>query len=298
MKHINFTGIAASLLLASCSSAPDFDATGFFEATTVTLSAETPGRILAVNVSEGDSVNAGECVAVIDTTTLVLQQQQIASQQLAAEGTSPDIATQLSVLRSQIAHQETELARLQRLKADNAAPQQQVDNAEASLRTLRAQLDAQLSSLSKNRNSIADNAAALDYQRQQIESQIAKSSIISPVSGTVLTRYAEPGEYATPGKPLLKIANLSKVYLRAYFTAQQLADLKIGQKVTVTADFGGNKQFDYSGTVTWISEESEFTPKSIQTRDSRANLVYAVKIAVDNTDHRLKLGQYGEVRCN
>lgn len=298
MRKIALPGIAACLLLSACSSTPDFDATGIFEATTVTLSAETAGRILAVNVSEGDSVSAGECVAVIDTTILVLQQQQIAAQQLSAEGTSPDIAKQLAAVRSQIAHQETELARLQRLKADGAAPQQQLDNAEATLRTLRAQLDAQLSSLSKNRNSIADNATALNYQRQQIENQISKSGIISPVSGTVLTRYAEPGEYATPGKPLLKIANLSKVYLRAYFTSQQLADLKIGQAVTVTADFGGDRQFDYEGTITWISEESEFTPKSIQTRDSRANLVYAVKIAVNNSDHRIKLGQYGEVRCN
>ena len=298
MKQITFGAVAAAMLLASCSSTPDYDATGIFETTTVTLSAETAGRILAINAAEGDSVSRGECVAVVDTAILVLQQQQIASQQLSAEGTSPDIATQLAALRSQIAQQETEVSRLQRLKADGAAPQQQLDNAEAALRTLRAQLEAQLSSLSKNRNSIADNAAALDYQHQQIENQIAKSSIITPISGTVLTRYAEPGEYATPGKPLLKIADMSKIYLRAYFTAEQLADLKIGQPVTVTADFGGDKQFDYPGTVVWISEESEFTPKSIQTRDSRANLVYAVKIAVDNTDRRLKLGQYGEVRCN
>ncbi len=298
MKKINLGAIAAALLLASCSSAPDFDATGIFEATTITLSAETAGRILEINAEEGDSVSAGQCVAVIDTSTLVLQQLQIAAQQQAAEGTLPDITAQLAALRSQIAHQETELHRLQRLRTDGAAPQQQVDNAEASLRTLRAQLDAQLSSLSKNRNSIADNAAALDYQRRQIENQIAKSRIFAPVSGTVLTRYAEPGEYATPGKPLLKIADLSKIYLRAYFTATQLADLKIGQKVTVTADFGGDKQFDYPGTIEWIAQESEFTPKSIQTRDSRANLVYAVKIAVNNTDRRLKLGQYGEVRCN
>ncbi|MDE6512589.1 MAG: HlyD family efflux transporter periplasmic adaptor subunit [Muribaculaceae bacterium] len=298
MKKTIFCAVITTLLLASCSSTPDYDATGIFEATTVTLSAETAGRILAINAEEGDSVSRGECVAVIDTTMLVLQQQQVSSQQQSAEGTSPDIATQLAALRSQIAQQETEVNRLQRLKADGAAPQQQLDNAEAALRTLHAQLRAQLSSLSKNRNSIADNAAALDYHRQQIETQIAKSSIISPVSGTVLTRYAEPGEYATPGKPLLKIADLSKIYLRAYFTAEQLADLEIGRKVTVTADFGADKQFDYPGTVVWISEESEFTPKSIQTRDSRANLVYAVKIAVNNTDRRLKLGQYGEVRCN
>ena len=118
---------------------------------------------------------------------------------------------------------------------------------------------------------------------------------MSPITGTVLIKYAEPGEFATPGKPLLKLADLNNIYLRSYFTASQLADLKIGQQVTVVADFGGDEKYDYPGTVTWIAEESEFTPKSIQTNDTRANLVYAVKIAVKN-DGRLKLGQYGEVR--
>lgn len=163
------------------------------------------------------------------------------------------------------------------------------------LRTLQRQLDAQLSTLGKSRTSISDNAAALMYQSEQIAEQILKSRITSPLTGTVLVKYAEPGEFATPGKPLFKAANLNDVYLRAYFTANQLADIKLGQKVTVIADFGGDEQYEYPGTITWIAEESEFTPKSIQTRDSRANLVYAVKISVRN-DGRLKLGQYGEVR--
>lgn len=163
------------------------------------------------------------------------------------------------------------------------------------LNTLRGQLSALLSTLGKNKSSISDNAAAIKYQSEQIAEQIAKSSVKSPLTGTVLVKYAEPGEFASPGKPLLKIADLEKIYLRAYFTASQLADIKIGQQVTVIADFGGDKQFEYPGTITWIAEESEFTPKSIQTNDSRANLVYAVKIAVKN-DGRLKLGQYGEVK--
>lgn len=152
-----------------------------------------------------------------------------------------------------------------------------------------------LSTLSKSRNSISDNAAALQYQRQQIAEQIEKSTVKSPLTGTVLVKYAETGEFATPGKPLIKVANLDDIYLRGYFTVSQLAYIKLGQKVTVIADFGGDEQYEYPGTITWIAQESEFTPKSIQTRDSRANLVYAVKISVKN-DGRLKLGQYGEVR--
>ena len=156
-------------------------------------------------------------------------------------------------------------------------------------------MDGLLSSLNKNRNSISDNSLALQYQAEQIGEQIVKSCVKSPVSGTVLVKYAEAGEYATPGRPLYKVADMDDIYLRAYFTVSQLADIKTGQQVTVIADFGGDEQYEYPGTITWIAEESEFTPKSIQTRDSRANLVYAVKIAVRN-DGRLKLGQYGEVR--
>ena len=179
--------------------------------------------------------------------------------------------------------------------ADGAATQKQSDDANAALRTLRAQLDALLSSLGKSRTSISDNAVAIQYQMAQINEQIFKSSIHSPITGTVLSKYAEAGEFASPGRPLFKIANLNDIYLRSYFTANQLASLKIGQKVTVIADFGGEEQYEYPGTITWIAQESEFTPKSIQTQDSRANLVYAVNIAVKN-DGRLKLGQYGEVR--
>lgn len=195
----------------------------------------------------------------------------------------------------QIAHQQNECDRIGRLLADGAATQKQSDDASAQLRTLRAQLDGLLSSLGKSRSSISDNALALQYQKEQVEERIAKSVIRTPVKGTVLQKYAEAGEFATPGKPLFKLADLDDIYLRAYFTASQLADIRIGQEVTVIADFGGDEQFEYPGRIIWIAEESEFTPKSIQTDDSRANLVYAVKVAVDN-DGRLKLGQYGKVR--
>lgn len=287
--------IVAVLLTASCNRTPDYDATGIFEATTVTVSSETAGKILSMNISEGDSVKAGETIAVVDTTLLVLQQKQLNSQKQSVESSSPDIAAQAASLRTQISHQKHECERLGRLLADGATTQKQYDDAQANLTMLRGQLDALLSSLSNSRSSISDNAVALQYQKEQLEEQIAKSIITSPLTGTVLVKYAEAGEYAMPGRQICKIANLNDIYMRSYFTASQLADVRIGQKVTVIADFGGDQQFEYPGTITWIAEESEFTPKSIQTNDTRANLVYAVKVAVKN-DGKLKLGQYGEVR--
>ncbi|MDE6342908.1 MAG: HlyD family efflux transporter periplasmic adaptor subunit [Muribaculaceae bacterium] len=291
----NIYAAAACLLLAACDKNNDYDATGIFEATTVTVSAETSGKILSFGISEGDSIRYGENIAIIDTTLLTLQQRQIGSQRLSAESASPDITAQAAALRSQIAHQQQECDRQSRLLADGATTQKQFDDAKAHLQMLKGQLSALLSTLGKNRTSISENAVAIQYRSEQIAEQIAKSKINSPLTGTVLVKYAEPGEFATPGKPLCKIANLESIYLRSYFTANQLADIKIGQNVTVIADFGGDEQDEYPGKITWISQESEFTPKSIQTKDSRANLVYAVKVTVKN-DGRLKLGQYGEVR--
>ena len=294
MKKIILFSIAA-VLLAACQNNEKYDATGIFEANTVTVSDETSGNLVMFNVEEGDSIVAGQQVGLVDTVLLALQKKQIQSQQLATEKSSPDIAAQAAALRSQIAHQQSECDRIARLLADGAATQKQSDDANAQLRTLRGQLEGLLSSLDKNRSSITESASALQYQKEQIEEQIRKSSITAPITGTVLQKYAERGEYASPGRPLFKLANLDDIYLRSYFTAAQLAYIRIGQEVTVVADFGGDEQYEYRGIITWIAQESEFTPKSIQTRDSRANLVYAVKIAVIN-DGRLKLGQYGEVR--
>lgn len=292
-KSLNL--IAMALIITGCNKTPDYDATGIFEATTVTVSSETTGKILSLDISEGDSINNGQTIAVIDTTMLVLQQKQLNSQKLSVENSSPNIVAQVSSLRAQIAHQKHECDRLGHLLADGATTQKQYDDAQSQLKVLQAQLDALTSSLSNNRNSISDNAVALQYQQEQLEEQIEKSTVKSPLTGTVLIKYAEQGEFSIPGKPICKIANLNDIYLRSYFTVSQLSDIHIGQDVTVIADFGGDKQYEYPGTITWIAQESEFTPKSIQTKDSRANLVYAVKIAVKN-DGRLKLGQYGEVR--
>lgn len=294
MKTMIYTA-TAMILLSGCGKKTDYDATGIFEATTVTVSSETSGKILSLGINEGDSVRIGENIAVIDTTMLVLQQAQIGSQRQSAESASPDIEAQAAALRTQIAHQQHECDRQRSLLTDGATTQKQFDDAKAQLAMLNSQLAALLSSLGKNRTSISEKATAIQYQGEQIAELIAKSKIKSPLTGTVLVKYAEPGEYAIPGKPLCKVADLENIYLRSYFTANQLANIKIGQKVTVIADFGGEEQYEYPGVITWIAEESQFTPKSIQTKDSRANLVYAVKVAVKN-DGRLKLGQYGEVK--
>ena len=283
------------MILASCQNAEEYDATGIFEANTVTVSSETSGKLVSFDIDEGDSLKIGQLVGLVDTTLLALQQKQLHSQQLSTEKSSPDIAAQAAALRSQIAHQQNECNRIARLLANGAATQKQSDDANAQLCTLRGQLEGLLSTLDKNRSSITESASALQYRREQIEEQIRKSCITAPLTGTVLQKYAEQGEYATPGRPLFKMANLDDIYLRSYFTASQLAHIRIGQEVTVIADFGGDEQYEYAGKIIWIAQESEFTPKSIQTQDSRANLVYAVKVAVKN-DGRLKLGQYGEVR--
>lgn len=295
MKKTILLTAAVFALLTSCKQEAEYDATGIFEATTVTVSAETAGKIIDMPVHEGDNLVQNQLIAMVDTTTLTLQIAQLQSQQLSTRTSVPDVAAQVASLQSQIAHQEQELERQTRLLQSGATTQKTYDDVAARLKTLRDQLAAQLSTLNKNKSSISDQAEAMAYQIDQVREQIAKSRILSPISGTVLEKFAEAGEYATPGRPLVKLADLNSVYLRSYFTANQLADLKLGQKVTVIADFGGDEQFEYPGVITWIAQESEFTPKSIQTKDSRANLVYAVKVAVEN-DGRLKLGQYGEVK--
>lgn len=286
---------ACVIALASCQEQEKYDATGLFEANTVTVSAEVSGKLVSFSVEEGDSLIVGQQVGLVDTTLLALQRKQLRSQQLATEKSSPDMAAQAAALRSQIAHQQDECARISRLLQDGATTRKQHDDAQARLRTLRGQLDGLLSTLDKSRSSITESASALQYQGEQVEEQMRKSHITAPITGVVLRKYAEQGEYATPGKPLFEMANLNAVYLRSYFTASQLAHVRLGQQVTVIADFGGDERYEYPGKITWIARESEFTPKSIQTKDSRANLVYAVKVAVKN-DGRLKLGQYGEVR--
>ena len=294
MKRIWCYGLL-SLLTVGCGDRDDFDATGTFEATEVTVSAEANGRILCFDVEEGDSVEAAVPVGAIDTVQLYLQKLQLERQVASARSSRPDVRKQATALREQIAQQQTERRRVENLLKDGAATTKQLDDIDAQLKILQGQLDALLSTLHNNLASIDENSSAIELQIAQIEDRLSKCRIVSPVGGTVLAKYAEAGELAAVGRPLMKVADLGQVYLRAYFTSEQLSSLRLGQQVTVTADFGGNERIDYPGRITWIASESEFTPKSIQTRNSRANLVYAVKIAVKN-DGCLKLGLYGEVK--
>lgn len=289
--------IAAAALAMSCGTEAEFDAQGSFEATEVVVSAEAAGRILWFDAEEGTAVEPGVRIGQIDTLQLDLQRRQLEAQQAALLASRPDIRAQAAALREQIAKQERELTRVQNLLQDGAATTKQRDDIEAQIRILQSQLSAALSSLDKSTVTIDGNAAVVEAQIAALDDRITRCRIASPIAGVVLTKYAEAGELAAVGKPLLKVADLEHLYLRAYFTSEQLAAIRVGDAVTVTADFGGDQRYDYEGRITWISPESEFTPKTIQTRDSRANLVYAAKIAVRN-DGRLKIGLAGEVRLH
>ncbi len=287
----------ALLALGACGHKNDFDATGTFEATEVTVSAEAAGRILALDIEEGDTLMAGVQIGAIDSVQLYLQKLQLERQRASVHSSRPDIEKQIKSLQAQIAHQESERRRIENLLKDGAATTKQLDDVNAALLVLKGQLEAQLSTLNNSTSSIDENASAIDLQIAQLEDRLAKCRLSSPIDGTVLVKYSEAGELASVGRPLMKVADMAHVYLRAYFTSEQLSRLKLGDEVTVVADFGGDQQIEYPGHITWISSESEFTPKTIQTRDSRSNLVYATKIAVEN-DGRLKIGLYGEVRLN
>ena len=292
MKRIVY--IAAMMLAVSCGKESEFDAQGTFEATEVVISSEANGKILDFDVVEGSIVEADKPVGAIDSVQLHLQRKQLLAQHSALLGSRPDIKKQVASLREQIVKHKSELRRVENMLKDGAATQKQYDDIEAQVKILETQLDATLSTLDKNTTTINNNLLALEAQIAALDDRISKCRIVSPVSGTVLVKYAQAGELATVGKPLMKVADLDKIYLRAYFTSEQLAKINLGDEVTVVADFGGDERYNYAGRIEWISSESEFTPKSIQTKDSRANLVYAVKIAVEN-DGRLKIGLAGEI---
>ena len=292
MKKVLY--IAVSLLAIACSKEAEFDAQGTFEATEVVVSSEATGRILNFDIEEGMTIVANQAVGTIDSLQLHLQRKQLLAQQSALLTSRPDVKKQVASLREQIVKQKSELRRVENMLSDGAATQKQKDDIEAQIKILEGQLEATLSTLDKNTSTINDNSVALEAQIAALDDRISKCRILSPVGGTVLVKYAEAGELASVGKPLMKIADLKNIYLRAYFTSDQLANIRLGDEVKVVADFGGEERYDYTGRVAWISSESEFTPKTIQTKDSRANLVYAVKIAVEN-DGRLKIGLAGEV---
>lgn len=294
MKKIIILMTAA--VIAGCSSRnTDFDATGTFEATEVTVSAEQNGRLLSFALNEGEEVSAGAELGLIDTVALALQLEQARATRQVYAAQRPDTEKQIAATRSQLAKARTEQRRCEELVKDGAVPTKMLDDATSQVELLERQLDAQLSSLSRSTNTLNNQMAATDVQVRLLQDQLNRCHIQSPITGMVLDKYAEEGEFVAVGKPLFKIADMSRMYLRAYITSQRLEQVKTGQTVTVFADYGDGLRKSYEGVVTWIASHSEFTPKTILTDDERADQVYAVKISVVN-DGMIKIGMYGEVK--
>ncbi len=284
------------LLAASCVEGNKAcDASGVFESTEVTVSAEGNGKILSLDIQEGDRLEAGQIVGCIDTVQLHLSEVQLEASRRAVGSGWLDISRQIAALESQIGKQRQELDRFTKLEKAGASNRKQVEDIQAQIETLERQLAAQEESLNSSNRNVSGQADALEAQIEQIRDRIRKCVITSPVAGTVLAKYSEAGEFAALGRALFKVADIDNIRLRAYITADQLTTLKLGQQVRVFADQGSSGRKEYAGTLIWISDKAEFTPKTIQTRDERANLVYAVKIAVEN-DGLIKLGMYGDIK--
>ncbi len=287
--------LAVAIMTACSGSKNEFDATGTFEATEITVSAEQNGRLLRFDITEGMQLKALQQVGLIDTVQLALQARALGATKESIANQRPDLTKQIAATRQQLMKAEMEQQRFENLVKDHAANQKQLDDAISAVNVLKKQLEAQVSALNNTTQSLNSQMNATDIQRLQVLDQLQKCHISTPIAGTVLSKYMEPGEFVTIGKPLFKMADIENMYLRAYITSSQLARVKIGQDMKVFADFGGGDRKEYQGVVTWISEHSEFTPKTILTNDERADLVYAVKIAVKN-DGFIKIGMYGEVK--
>lgn len=296
MKSRNLLGLCSLLALFSAcgNGAPKYDATGTFETTEVLVSAEASGRLLYFDIEEGMLLKAGEEVGVVDTVQLYLKKLQLEASLKSVEEQRPDILKQVAATKEQISAAQRERNRVANLLKVGAANQKQLDDAEDQLEVLRKQLVAQNSTLSNSHQSLTWQSSSVGIQVAQVEDQLKKCHITSPIIGTVLAKYAEAGELTAMGTPLFKVADTEQMYLRAYITSEQLSQVKLGQKVTVFSDYGTDEHKQYPGVVTWMSDTSEFTPKTILTKNERANLVYAVKIAVHN-DGLLKIGMYGGV---
>ena len=297
MNSIKYIFIIASttLFFACGKNNGEYDASGIFETTEIIVSAEANGKIMQFNLEEGQILESGKQIGYIDTTQLYLKKMQLLTSVKSVKSRYTDVPRQIAAIKQQIATQKSELKRFENLVKSNAGNQKQVDDINAQILVLEKQLAAQTELLENSNKGISEESTGLDIQVAQLNDQLQKSIITSPIKGTVLSKYAEKGELASQGRALFKVADIDNMFLRAYITASQLTQLKIGQSVKVFADFGEKDMKEYEGIITWISDKAEFTPKTIQTRDERANQVYAVKIAVKN-DGFLKKGMYGELK--
>ena len=284
------------LLFAACTSNfNNYDASGMFESTEVIVSAETNGKILTLDIMEGQKIEPMQMLGIVDTTQLYLQKIQLLQSKKQSNARKQDVAIQLAALEEQLAYQQREKNRMEKLIEAKAGNTKLLDDINAQIAIIEKQITATKENLEKNNQVVTDNTGLIDAQIDAINDQLAKAYIKSSIAGTVLVKYAEAGEVTAMGRPLFKLADLEHLYLRAYVTSSQLTQIQLNQQVTVYSDFGEKERRAYDGIITWISSEAEFTPKTIQTKDERANLVYAIKILVKN-DGYLKIGMYGDVK--
>jgi HlyD family secretion protein len=302
-------GISSVILLSCGGKNSKFDATGTFEADEVIVSSELSGKILRFDIEEGQSFSKDSIVGVVDAENITLQKEQVEANIQALGEKTADVTPQVKLLENQLAVQQSQLnnllhekARIENLLKEDAATGKQLDDITAQVDVARKniavtqqQINVQRNNTATQNRSILSEGKPLEKRVAQLDDQLKKANIINPVSGTVITKYAEAGEIASSGKALYKIADLSTMTLRTYITGTQLSQVKLNQAVKVLVDDGADKYKEFSGTITWISDKAEFTPKTIQTKDERANLVYAMKVKVKN-DGFLKIGMYGEVQ--
>jgi HlyD family secretion protein len=293
MKYIPI--LLAAILLVSCNKNKNkYDASGTFETEETIISAEASGVIKIFTVEEGQELHIGQQVGYIDSTQLYLRKKQLQAQVGAVLSRKPNISSQLASLEVQLKAAERDRKRIQNLVEADAMPAKQLDDANDRVDVIKKQIEAQKSTLGIASSSINEEALPVEVQIEQLNDQLEKCRIINGVNGTVLTKYAEVNEVTMIGKPLYKIADLSSLILKAYVTGDQFAGIKLLQHVKVLVDDGAGGSKEYDGVIEWICDKAEFTPKTIQTKDERANLVYGIKIRVKN-DGLLKIGMYADV---
>ena len=295
MQKIYVLAGVALMMVACGGNEKAYDATGTFEATETTVYAEQSGALLTFSVNEGDHIEAGKEVGLIDTTQTWLKIRQLDATKEVYQSQKPDMERQIAATRQQLSKAQQDEQRYRELVADGAAPSKMLDDASSQVKVLQKQLDAQISSLSTSTRSLDKQTVAANVQIEQLRDMLRKCHIVTPTKGTVLEKYVERGEFVVIGKPLFKIADTEQMFMRAYVTSAQLQNIRIGQHVKVFADYGDGQKKAYEGTISWISSRSEFTPKTILTDDERADLVYAVKVAI-KSDGYVKIGMYGELK--
>lgn len=290
MKKIHLIALGVLILTGCKNNKQTSDAYGNFEAVETIISSEAAGKLLSIKVKQGDKMEAGQLIALVDTTEIMLKKEQTQAQLSASETKRENITAQVNVLKEQKKNIQTTQQRISKMYADQAATQQQMDDVNGQMNVL----DRQIASTNTQFQLVASEMEVIKKQLALLDEQLRKCRIISPINGTVLETYLETGELVTPGKPILKMADLSNLELKAYVSGEQLPKVKLGSQVKVLIDSGDEEMQSFTGKVSWISSEAEFTPKIIQTREERVKMMYAFKVVVAN-EGALKIGMPGEV---